>query len=1035
MLGGIPSFPSSASAANCTDVDGTTATISADCTDLDIQGDNADVTINSGVTVSGSAVAVNSTGSGAIEAITNNGTINVTGKTAFGNDTTINTLTNTGTISASNHWGLKSGSSSAYIGTLNNSGTISTGNHNGLINQNSATINEFINSGTISASVNKGLINNSNATINTLTNTGTISARTQYGLRNDNESTITTLTNSGNIQANINGLYNKSSTITTLTNIGFIKALTGDFGLNNAGGTIGTLDNSGTISAGDDSSLWNGGTITTLTNSDTGTISAEDEFGLKNVNGTIGTLNNSGTISAGDRYGLFNDENSSNTSTITTLTNSGTISANRSGLWNDGTITTLTNSGNIKALTGDFGLKNVNGMIGTLNNSGTISAGDDYGLYNDGTSTITTLTNTGTISGIGNGIGIWNDSTSTITTLNNSQVNLTYKGKLPTNYNVIVNSATDYGKITFSSVSGSLNFGVHSTSTLAEGTYGSVISGLTSSNISSGTSGTYSNSNACSDVDAATVTFSSNCAELDISGDGSDITINSGVTISGVGDYDWTLNNSSGTTWDLVSTAQLDDAVNTGTNTSLNNLGTITAVASGANGILNQGTFTTLTNRGLITSDSAYGINNAGTITTLNNLQGASSSALTYDGKLPTNYNIIVNSASDFGKTTFSSVSGTTNFGVHSTSTLAEDTTYSSVLSGLSSSEIASGTSGTFLSGSDSYDWTLENSSGNLWDLVVATAQDITPDTNTSVTTSVKPNVVLGINSLNAVTEVNFANMNTYDCDLFGEDDVCMSLGGRYTAINTPETQTNSFVLVGGYKLSDTLRVAGFFHRNLNHNTPASFKLSDRTPMVGALVVWNQKPNKLGYQLKLANAFQRKNAYLTREVVGASEEGKGQTTIEAKSYVAELLYSYQINNDTVLSPYLAARWALIKQDAYTETGASSPLSFNKIEDESITLLLGLKFNTALSHNLSLKGSLGVEHDINHSVDKLEPTGISGLTTVSLDNSFNRTRPVVSAGFDYELKPNHRISSIFQYQELPYQSKTESNAYINYTIGF
>ncbi len=62
MLGGVPSFSSSASAADCTDVDGTTATISADCTDLDIQGDNADVTINSGVTVSASSTAVNSTG-------------------------------------------------------------------------------------------------------------------------------------------------------------------------------------------------------------------------------------------------------------------------------------------------------------------------------------------------------------------------------------------------------------------------------------------------------------------------------------------------------------------------------------------------------------------------------------------------------------------------------------------------------------------------------------------------------------------------------------------------------------------------------------------------------------------------------------------------------------------------------------------------------------------------------------------------------------------------------------------------------------
>ena len=104
--------------------------------------------------------------------------------------------------------------------------------------------------------------------------------------------------------------------------------------------------------------------------------------------------------------------------------------------------------------------------------------------------------------------------------------------------------------------------------------------------------------------------------------------------------------------------------------------------------------------------------------------------------------------------------------------------------------------------------------------------QDITPDTNTSVTTSVKPNVILGINNLSSVTEVNFANMNTYDCDLFDKNNICLSLGGRHTAINTPKTSTDSVVWVGGYRLSDTLRVAGFYHRNLSHNTPASFHSS-----------------------------------------------------------------------------------------------------------------------------------------------------------------------------------------------------------------
>jgi uncharacterized protein with beta-barrel porin domain len=142
----------------------------------------------------------------------------------------------------------------------------------------------------------------------------------------------------------------------------------------------------------------------------------------------------------------------------------------------------------------------------------------------------------------------------------------------------------------------------------------------------------------------------------------------------------------------------------------------------------------------------------------------------------------------------------------------------------------------------------------------------------------------------------------------------------------------------------------------------------------------------------------------------------------------------QFSDTTILKPYFAARQASIKQDAYTET-SSCALSFNKIEDKSSTILLGLKFENALTSKFSLKGNFGIEHNINHSINQIEPTGISDLTTVSLDNSFKRTRPVVSAGFDYYFSPAQRLSAVFQYQELAYESETESNAYFYYTIGF
>jgi hypothetical protein len=666
-----------------------------------------------------------------------------------------------------------------------------------------------------------------------------------------------------------------------------------------------------------------------------------------------------------------------------------TISTSCTGGLNfSGDVTNLTiNSGVTINRTGGGAVRTDNYNVTTLTNNGTIEATSHYGLRHTGSGTITTLTNTGSIT-TATRYGLSTGSSSAITTITNS---------------------------------GTISAGAHSGLRNYKGEIGTITNSGTISAVDKW--GLYNNGTIEKITNSGTISAgdTDNDSDYGLFNSGTIDTITNSGTISATNRY---------------------GLYNAGTITTLSNLTTSASISARTNyAIANTGSIETLTNTGSITATiGTVDISNQGSITTFNNLQGKlDSNPVTFIKSLPTNYNVIVNSDSDYGQIEFSSFSGQTNtslnFGVHSSSTLVESTTYSSVLSGLSSSEIASGTSGSSVSGSTRNDWTLSNSSGSLWDLVVAANQDITPDTNTSVTSSVKPNVILGINNLNSVTEVNFANMNTYDCDLFDKNNICLSIGVRHTAINTPKTRTDSVVWVGGYKLSDTLRVAGFYHSNLSHKTPASFTLSDKTPMTGAVVVWNQKPNKLGYQLKLANAYQQKNATLTREVVGSSEEGKGQTVIGAESYVAELQYGYQFSDDTVMRPYFAARSAVIKQDAYTETGLSSPLSFNEIKDKSTTVLLGLKFNTRLSHNLSLKGSLGVEHDIEHSVDKLAPTGISGLSTVSLTDSFNKTRPVVSLGFDYALKPNHRLSGILQYQELPYESKTESNAYLYYTIGF
>ena len=169
-----------------------------------------------------------------------------------------------------------------------------------------------------------------------------------------------------------------------------------------------------------------------------------------------------------------------------------------------------------------------------ITNTGTIRKGNHYGAITTwGIPTITEITNTGTIAtGTStrtlNGVtytipGIYNTgiesngssaNSGTITTLNNLQggsAPLTFLGRVPTNYNIIINSTSAFGKLDL--VGGALSFGtttfgIYPGSTVTAGTYEDVLTGFSIANLSSltGTYGAY-NWNLASDGANYDLTF------------------------------------------------------------------------------------------------------------------------------------------------------------------------------------------------------------------------------------------------------------------------------------------------------------------------------------------------------------------------------------------------------------------------------------------------------------------------------------------------------------------------------------------------
>lgn len=442
--------------------------------------------------------------------------------------------------------------------------------------------------------------------------------------------------------------------------------------------------------------------------------------------------------------------------------------------------------------------------------------------------------------------------------------------------------------------------------------------------------------------------------------------------------------------------------------------------ALGASGSALYGTITTLTNTGTISGT----LKNSGTLTTFNN-----DGVVAYRSVLPVNYNVIINSTSDFGKLNVTSGTGVTTFGIHPSSTATYGHTYSSVLTGVSASNLTA-TSGTYTQSGVTSGFTLASSDDSVWDLRWGSNA---PNTQAALRKYAKS---IGAMFSQSIIASNYAHMNTYDCNVYGEDGSCFSVGSRTTRVDDPDTNSTSGVLNFGHKLSSSWRLGAFMDQTINNTAASGIKVDNKGPMVGLMAVWNQNPDTNGLQLRLGNTYQSKDVGITRETIGSAEPGKGKTTIETQSYLAELQYRFMVNDKTMIQPYAAIRRTTVEQDGYTEEATvGTPLTFAKLEDRTSTVIAGIKTRHRLKNMTYLKGALGIEHDVSHTKHNIRASGLAGLTDESFNNAENKNRVVATVGVDHYLSKNKVISANLHYQQLGFKSTDSTSLYLNYNIGF
>jgi len=475
----------------------------------------------------------------------------------------------------------------------------------------------------------------------------------------------------------------------------------------------------------------------------------------------------------------------------------------------------------------------------------------------------------------------------------------------------------------------------------------------------------------------------------------------------------------------------------------LNNSGTISASSYGI--YLNSlaSSIGTLNNTGTI--GGTYGIyNRGGTIGTLNNLQGASSSALTYTGALPTNYNIIINGSSNYGQLTATHGSGSIAFNIYGNTgttlvlgvnaSVISANRYLNVLQGFSSLSGVTGTTGTY----SSYRYSLVADAilADSWDLLTYLSGPSTADTQASLV-----NTSSALQSSITLQNTVLVNGFTYDCAVFDKNGICLSAGGRNTTVSAGSINNTSGLLIGSYRLdANNSRVGLSLDQNFSTSMPGgTIKQSNNTPMVGVFGVWQENLDTTGWQAKLSAGMGQKDTTIQRTVVGTSEPGVGSATMISQGVQAMGKYGFAVVDDVLVLPYAGLRYTRNNMGGYTEATSSSvtaPLTMNKVNTNSSAALIGVEGKYKVMPDVTVLASGGVERNMSTNYDNYIATSstITGLTPISMNPNMVRTRPTASLGAYYDVEKNQRLGINAIYRQEIYQAVGTTTVMATYTVG-
>lgn len=288
---------------------------------------------------------------------------------------------------------------------------------------------------------------------------------------------------------------------------------------------------------------------------------------------------------------------------------------------------------------------------------------------------------------------------------------------------------------------------------------------------------------------------------------------------------------------------------------------------------------------------------------------------------------------------------------------------------------------------------------------------------------------------MNFKTAVLQSTLNQ-ECNKFGKNNICTSVGYRYSHVSNRSSQQQASNLKFAYRFTPKIKVGAVIDQSFADNTPNNFVIRNYNPLLSIYTTFNQNNDGSGLRLKLAAAENNDNLSIRRNTLADTEAGIGSASIRSKGLFGEISYSKNINQDLLIRPFAGIRKMSVVRSSYTENqNISFPISYDAVKQNFTTSIFGIDSALKINDALSLSLAVGIENNFRRNIN-----GYSGnvgtLDSFSLNSPhLRRKNNFINTGISYDLKENQQISTNVIYGNQSLNNSKSTVFYLNYYWGF